>query len=112
MKTGEWSSAVARTGIFHKIGMVVVFIVSAMADCVIGIMLEQLPFAMPFEYTVLITPVVLIWYIFTELGSVAENAIKMGAEVPAPLVSILKAGKKAAESALPDIDTEVKEVDE
>ena len=104
MRTGEWSSAVARSGIFHKVGMVVVIIVAALADCVISVMLEQLPLVLPFEYTVLITPVILIWYIFTELGSVAENAVKMGASVPAPLISILKAGKQAAEAVLPDVD--------
>ena len=95
---------IARSGIFHKIGMVVVIIVAALADCVISVMLEQLPLVLPFEYTVLITPVILIWYIFTELGSVAENAVKMGASVPAPLISILKAGKQAAEAVLPDVD--------
>ena len=104
MRTGEWSSAVARSGIFHKVGMVVVIIVAALADCVISVMLEQLPLVLPFEYTVLITPVILIWYIFTELGSVAENAVKMGASVPATLISILKAGKQAAEAVLPDVD--------
>ena len=30
----------------------------------------------------IITPVVLLWYILTELGSIAENAEKMGAPVP------------------------------
>ena len=30
----------------------------------------------------IVTPVVLLWYILTELGSIAENAEKMGAPVP------------------------------
>ena len=29
-----------------------------------------------------VLPVVLVWYIFTELGSIAENAAAMGAPVP------------------------------
>ena len=60
---GAWSSAAARTGIWHKAGMVVV---------------------------------VLVWYIFTELGSIAENAAAMGAPVPGWLVRILAQGKEGA----------------
>ena len=40
---GEWSSAVARAGIWHKAGMVVVVIVAAMADGVLGVAVENLP---------------------------------------------------------------------
>ena len=35
-----------------------------------------------FELPTLVTPVVLLWYILTELGSITENAEKMGAPVP------------------------------
>ena len=41
--------------------------------------------------------VVLVWYIFTELGSIAENAAKMGAPVPAWLVRLLAEGKEKTE---------------
>ena len=41
-------------------------------------------------------PVVLVWYIFTELGSIAENAAAMGAPVPGWLVRILAQGKEGA----------------
>ena len=41
--------------------------------------------------------VVLVWYIFTELGSIAENAAAMGAPVPGWLVRILAQGKEEAE---------------
>ena len=41
--------------------------------------------------------VVLVWYIFTELGSIAENAAAMGAPVPGWLVRILAQGKEGAE---------------
>ena len=34
------------------------------------------------QYTNLILPMVLAWYIFTEFGSIAENATDMGAPVP------------------------------
>ena len=51
------------------------------------------------QYTVLVLPVVLVWYIFTELGSIAENAADMGAPVPPGLLNLLAAGKRAAEQA-------------
>ena len=50
---------------------------------------------LPFDGVVL--PVVLVWYIFTELGSIAENAAAMGAPVPGWLVKILAEGKGKVE---------------
>ena len=50
---------------------------------------------LPFDGVVL--PVVLVWYIFTELGSIAENAAAMGAPVPGCLVKILAEGKGKVE---------------
>ena len=80
---GQWSSAAARAGIWHKAGMVVVVLVSALTDGVLGMAVANLP-------------VVLVWYIFTELGSIAENAAAMGAPVPAWLVKLLAEGKEGA----------------
>ena len=40
---------------------------------------------------------VLVWYIFTELGSIAENAAAMGAPVPGWRVRILAQGKEGAQ---------------
>jgi phage-related holin len=54
------------------------------------------------RYPTVILPVVLVWYIFTELGSVAENSAAMGAPVPKFLVRILAATRQAAEDAVPD----------
>ena len=41
-------------------------------------------------------PVVLVWYIFTELGSIAENGAAMGAPVPSWLLSLLAESKEKA----------------
>ena len=46
-----------------------------------------------------VLPVVLVWYIFTELGSIAENAAEMGANVPEWLLKLLAAGKSAADKS-------------
>lgn len=95
---GEWSSATARAGIWHKGGMLLVMLVAFVTDSVLGIVVENLP-GLGVQYTVLVLPVVLVWYIFTELGSIAENAADMGAPVPPGLLSLLAAGKRAAEQA-------------
>ena len=92
---GAWSSAAARAGIWHKAGMVVVVLVCALTDAVLAVAVANLP-GLGFEVNGVVLPVVLVWYIFTELGSIAENAAAMGAPVPGWLVRILAQGKEGA----------------
>ena len=94
---GEWSSTTAREGLWHKGGMIFVVIVSAIADCIMSIICANLPLTM--VWPCLILPLVLAWYIITELGSILENAVKMGAPAPEWLVKLLKASMNAVESA-------------
>ncbi len=96
MKEGEWSSAIAREGIFHKAGMMVVVIIAAIADGVLSMVVLNLP-SLEIAYTNALLPVVLVWYIFTELGSIAENATAMGAAVPSFLSKVLAAGQQMSE---------------
>ena len=103
---GEWSSAVARAGIWHKGGMILVVLVAAVVDNVLARAVPHLP-GLNISYTSLVLPVILVWYIFTELGSIAENAADMGAPVPAGLLKLLAAGKQlAGEQMAPDDDSE------
>lgn len=82
-KNGEWSSKRGREGIWHKAGCIVIVLVAAVLDGVIGVTVNNIPsISLPFTYTVLLCPVILVWYILTELGSIIENASKMGAPVP------------------------------
>ena len=104
MKAGQWSSAKARGGIWHKAGMIVVVIVTAVADNVLSLVVASIP-GISIEYTVLLLPMVLVWYILTELGSILENAAAMGAPVPEFLVNILAAAKEKVEVATGE-DTE------
>lgn len=100
LKAGAWDSQHARNGIWHKAGMVVVVIVAAGADLLISLALENLPvLALPVPYPGLVCPIVLIWYIITEAGSVLENAVRMGAAVPKWLTRLLAAGKDAVDKA-------------
>ena len=93
MKNGEWCSSVARQGLWHKGGMLIVVIVAFIADCALAVICEHLPIGI--EWTSIVLPLVLAWYIVTELGSILENAVKMGATVPKWLVKLLKIGLKA-----------------
>lgn len=103
---GEWSSATARAGIWHKGGMILVVLVAAVVDNVLALAVPNLP-GLDINYTTLVLPVILVWYIFTELGSIAENAADMGAPVPASLLKLLAAGKQlAGEQVAPDADSE------
>ena len=89
---GEWSSKVARDGALHKLGMLFVVIVAGLGDITISVVCEYLPIG--FAWPVLIVPLVWVWYILTELGSILENAVKMGAPIPEWLTDILAAGLK------------------
>ena len=98
MQAGQWSSAQARAGIWHKAGMIVVVIVAAVADNVLSLVVASVP-GISIEYTVLLLPMVLVWYILTELGSILENAAAMGSPVPEFLIRILAAAKDKVEAA-------------
>jgi len=52
-------------------------------DAVVGYLLGHIQgLALPFEYTVLVAPLVTAWYILMELGSILENVGKLGAPLP------------------------------
>ena len=99
-RAGAWSSGKARDGIWHKCGMIVVVVVAAGADLLLSVVLANLPLVeLPVQYSGLVCPVVLVWYIVTELGSIAENGAAMGAPVPKWLVKLLAASKSAVDGA-------------
>ena len=102
MKAGKWSSAKLREGAWHKGGMVIMVCVALVADWLIGSLIGHLPLVeLPFgwEYTVLIGPMVIVWYIIGELGSLAEHAVSMGAPHPKWLPEILEISQKAVDAA-------------
>ena len=92
---GEWCSKTAREGLWHKGGMIVVVIVAAIADGVMAVICANIPIG--FQWPVIVLPLVLAWYIITELGSILENAVKMGAPVPEWLIKLMKASLNLVE---------------
>lgn len=82
-KCGNWESRIAREGLWHKLGCIVAVLVTVIFDFIIGIIINNLPsINFPFNYSVMLCPLTMTWYILTELGSIIENAGKMGAPVP------------------------------
>ena len=99
-KDGRWSSAKMREGAWHKGGMILVVCIALVADWLIGTILGHIPaVSLPFEYSVLLAPLVVVWYIIGELGSLAEHAVTFGAPVPYWLRNILEIGKNAVDAA-------------
>ena len=100
LRAGKWSSKTARDGIWHKLGSVVAVIVAAVLDMVIGRLLAHVPgMELPFTYTVLLCPLVVIWYILTEAGSIIENAGALGAPIPAWLTKMIAALESKVDQA-------------
>ena len=94
----NWSSRLAREGLWHKCGMIFAVAVAGIADGIMALIMGNIP-ALGVQWPGLVLPLVLAWYILTELGSILENAVKMGAVVPVWLTKLLKAGKDAVDSS-------------
>lgn len=98
MMAGEWSSKKSREGAWHKCGAIVVIIVAAIADGVMLVICGNIPI-FNITWPGILLPLILAWYIITELGSILENAVKLGANPPTWLTKILAVSLKAVESA-------------
>ena len=100
LRAGEWSSKTARDGIWHKLGSVAAVIVAGILDVVIGHLLGNVPgVELPFTYTVLLSPLVVVWYILTEAGSIIENAGALGAPFPAWLKKMIASMRTKVDQA-------------
>lgn len=94
---GEWSSRIAREGLWHKAGSIAAVLVAGLCDIAIGVMAESRGISLPGAEGCLITPAVTAWYIFTELGSIVENADKLGAPMPEFLKKHLRSLRERTE---------------
>lgn len=98
-KAHEWTSDKARHGLFHKLGMFVAVAASVMLDLLFAVILRSSQIVLPFSLTGIVSGLVMCWYTLTELGSLLENAVKLGAPVPEWLRRILKTAKDAVDDA-------------
>lgn len=81
---GMWKSSTAKRGIGKKVGIIAIIGVAGIVDAIIGTILTNIPgVVLPFTYGVLICPIVVIWYLLAELGSILENCKDLGIkEIP------------------------------
>lgn len=103
-KNGEWASKVARDGLWHKAACIATVTVSGILDLVVGQILATVPDLLPFTYKTLLCPLVLMWYVLTEAGSILENVKKMGSRIPPWLQWAVNAMRNQVDAAAPEKD--------
>lgn len=96
-KEGQWASSLAKLGFWHKAGSILVVAVAGIADLILVTAFRELQLG--FAWPGCVLPLVLTWYILTELGSILENAVRLGAAVPSWLVKMLKISIRAVDTA-------------
>ena len=63
-RNGEWKSSMARDGLCHKGGMLLVIGVCGMTDLVMLLLSRELQYeVIPFEWPVVLFPIMTVWYI-------------------------------------------------
>lgn len=99
-KDGTWSSTIAREGLYHKGGTIIAVGAAAIVDFVFYFLIPTLPIlGRDIRNPGVFLPLVLAWYIITEIGSILENAAKMGAAVPKWFLKAVAATKKGVDKA-------------
>lgn len=102
----NWSSDIARDGLWHKAGEIFAVLAAALCDIALKVIMDSSGIKLPIDFTALITPVVLMWYILTEIGSIIENCGRMGAVVPSWFKSKVDTAKEAIDHDQSGTDNE------
>lgn len=91
LKRRIWSSSYAFDGLFKKAGSMAAIVVAAIIDALIySINMFYSELDLVTLNRPLFSCVVIVWYIFTELGSITENIGNLGVPIPAFLAKRLK----------------------
>lgn len=105
-KLGTWSSTIARDGLWHKASEVIAVLAALLLDVAISVVLPNVPgLTVEITYSFLLCPMVTVWYIVTEAGSVVENVGEMGGPVPPRLRKAIAALRDTVDGAA-DKETE------
>ena len=100
IKNAEWNSSKAREGLWHKCGSIFCLAVALLTDLLLSLIVNNIPgMQLTFQYKVMLFPLVTVWYILSELGSILENAAEMGAPIPSFLRHVLEKVQDSCESS-------------
>ena len=112
-RNNEWSSKIAREGIWHKVGIIIAILLAVLLDIVVIVASRSL-LQIQLSFCVF-SPLVSLCYVITEFGSILENLRKMGTEVPAILIrgfaSLKHSVNAHANAAVPESNDVPKEPD-
>lgn len=113
-KNGAWSSSIAWQGLYKKVASFIVVAAGGLLDLVILLLADNVAsIQLPYQGVtggLLFLPVVTVWSILGELGSILENAGNLGAPVPQFLVGAIKVLQSKAKVGFdkPDLSGEEK----
>ena len=107
MKSGNWTSSTAREGLWHKTGEFISLLVAGGIDLMLYYISVSVP-SMDFSYKSCLLPVVCVWYICTELGSILENVGQLGAPIPKFLCRMIEVLRAQVDTATEEDAGEVK----
>ena len=97
---GEWKSCVAKKGLGKKFAIIIISVTAYLIDWVVSGIIAGIPgITLPFTYSVLVGPIVTIWYLLAEFGSILENCAGLGAKEIPFLSRIINMLKKTIEKA-------------
>ena len=83
LKQGVWASKTAREKLWKKCGALLMLLAAAFLDMTAQLLAANLPHGtLPFLPGALFLPMVAVWYLLAEIGSIMENAAAMGAPMP------------------------------
>lgn len=100
LKNGAWSSKIAREGLWHKAGELLVALLAIGLDLTILVVSTNMPgLQISFQWPCLLSALIFTWYILTEAGSIIENAGELGAPIPKWLAKLIAALKGKVDDA-------------
>jgi toxin secretion/phage lysis holin len=101
---GTWTSSEARAGRNRKAGTFIAIATAGILDMVIMTLMVNFPFIQfSFQYPLIFFVLSLVWYTFTELGSIIENVGLLGARVPGFLTKGIKVLKGKVETTAEEL---------
>lgn len=110
---GTWSSSKGKQGRQKKLGCFYMVLLAGALDALLYLLSDVLTIvSFPWDYRVILLPVVLLWYILIDAGSIIENVALMGAPVPDWLKRGIEKAQEAVDNEADKIVDAITEDDE